>query len=625
MKTNQRRKGTPTPRPPKGNTEKWYTRRVNFDPLNEEFGFTVDACADSREAAKCERFICPPDLDPDEVGAIAADGLTTSWEDEIAWVNPGPYNAKSLARWAKKCSEEARRARAIVLAVPMWPDRGWFQDYIKPDLESGAAELRLPRGRWRFGWPGCPDGRPGCGGKFPQALVIWRRPEPKAAPTPPVDASALQAELQREREARIRLEGFREAVELLVMAGAASFRRSVTERDTSAIPHVSGSVTSSVTQEERERQERRREQARRRQQNHRSRNRSKSSSPSPSAKEERGALVAVSATAQRDARDGHREHHSPETLPPEARALCDAWNELVAPHGFPRWERTSRALLRDVLAALNRRPLEEWRLAFALMPRSPVCRGELSSRQRASLVWMLVGQTREGYEPAECLLSGRWSLDPAPEAEQTRADPPEDPPQDEGAPAALWRRMLSAITGEGRTYALEWLVRMKPVGIEEDGVLVLECPDRFFRDWVQDHYQQLLEEHSRAVGLAGVGCEVQHEVTTEGRNDEEEGDEKGRSDATHETTDERGEDRCCAGGDDPCPATHTPSKSSPGRGTQRDRWDVGRTDVAGPVLVWGAVDDGGSAQTGGEPNPLGTQGDLEAGVVNVMQEGTLHG
>lgn len=200
-------------RPPPGNTAEWYTRRKDFLPLHEEFSFTLDACAATREAAKVPRFFCPPGVDPQSVGAVAADGLAQSWEGEVVWCNPGPYDARTLARWAAKCVAEASRARAIVFAVPAWPDRPWWQDHVKPAVEAGQAEQRFPRGRWRFGWPGQPDGLPGCGGKFPQALVIWRPKQAQARPAGEDDRAQLQAELLRERETRLRVERARHRAE----------------------------------------------------------------------------------------------------------------------------------------------------------------------------------------------------------------------------------------------------------------------------------------------------------------------------------------------------------------------------------------------------------------------------
>jgi chromosomal replication initiator protein len=57
----------------------------------------------------------------------------------------------------------------------------------------------------------------------------------------------------------------------------------------------------------------------------------------------------------------------------------------------------------------------------------------------------------------------------------------------------LWERMLGVLLDEGKTYTLGWLNKLYPLEVRE-GALVLGVPDRFYRDWMDDHYRQLLEE-----------------------------------------------------------------------------------------------------------------------------------
>ncbi|MHB8878376.1 MAG: chromosomal replication initiator protein DnaA [Myxococcaceae bacterium] len=57
----------------------------------------------------------------------------------------------------------------------------------------------------------------------------------------------------------------------------------------------------------------------------------------------------------------------------------------------------------------------------------------------------------------------------------------------------LWANTLEAIRQEGKTYALSWLERLHSLEVRE-GALVLAVQDRFFRDWIDDHYRKLLEE-----------------------------------------------------------------------------------------------------------------------------------
>ncbi|TQF14220.1 hypothetical protein FJV41_19825 [Myxococcus llanfairpwllgwyngyllgogerychwyrndrobwllllantysiliogogogochensis] len=247
-------------------------------------------------------------------------------------------------------------------------------------------------------------------------------------------------------------------------------------------------------------------------------------SPSSSASVRRGALAVVTVAARdvRDVRDvqrdAPRDHRNPSTLPANVQELREAWNTLVAAHGFWPWgERTSRQLLEDALAALESRPMEEWRRVFALVPRSPVCRGELQSRTRANVVRVLRGVTSSGHEVADQLLSGAWSVDAEPEV----VPPPEEPGASmclEGIPEGTeaeraWRHVVTSIRGEGRQYAVEWLERARPNNLDE-GTLVLECPDRFFLAWVEENYRALLDEHASRTGLAGITLVTLDESTS---------------------------------------------------------------------------------------------------------------
>ncbi len=78
---------------------------------------------------------------------------------------------------------------------------------------------------------------------------------------------------------------------------------------------------------------------------------------------------------------------------------------------------------------------------------------------------------------------------------------------------AIWTQILETLRREGKTYALSWLTRMRPVALR-DGEFILGVPDRFFRDWVDDHYRTLLEEMIVAVARKHlqIGYELIDEV-----------------------------------------------------------------------------------------------------------------
>lgn len=65
----------------------WETPPELFDPLNEEFHFTLDVCATAQNA-KCTRFFTPEE-----------DGLKQKWTG-VCWMNP-PYG-REVKAWMKK-------------------------------------------------------------------------------------------------------------------------------------------------------------------------------------------------------------------------------------------------------------------------------------------------------------------------------------------------------------------------------------------------------------------------------------------------------------------------------------------------------------------------------------------
>ena len=85
-------------------------------------------------------------------------------------------------------------------------------------------------------------------------------------------------------------------------------------------------------------------------------------------------------------------------------------------------------------------------------------------------------------------------------------------PEQSPVPASadeLWGKTLALLREDGKSYALTWLDRMQAIEVRE-GALILGVPDRFFRDWVDDHYRPLLEDALTRVhgGPLGMGYEV---------------------------------------------------------------------------------------------------------------------
>jgi phage N-6-adenine-methyltransferase len=127
----------------------WSTPAHVFEPLDAEFGFTLDVCA-SVGNAKCARFFTRDQ-----------DGLAQSWAGEVVWMNP-PYARGVIDRWMKKAYESAREGGAtVVCLVPSSTSGRWWHDYAM------RGEIRFVRGRIKFGGSAHTA-------MFPCSVVIFR-------------------------------------------------------------------------------------------------------------------------------------------------------------------------------------------------------------------------------------------------------------------------------------------------------------------------------------------------------------------------------------------------------------------------------------------------------------------
>src|SRR6218665_2172922 len=337
---------------------------------------------------------------------------------------------------------------------------------------------------------------------------------------PTKDLAQLRAELEAERlraeRAEAKLEGFREAIALVVaarplLAPPAEAPVSVAPTEpTPSTPQLASvtpsrsSVTASVTAAAGE--ERKRAQSRVRSRVYRMRLASVTPSvtsvtasvmkeeekkevttppPPPSRVTEsvtpsRGALALVS-TAAREARE--RPTPTPQAMPPEVRELRKAWNELCASKGFDPWpRRTTARLVADAQAALTRRPL--------------------------------AGGRGEGGGGGERLPGGPWQWDPEPRdapAEGPAQPAPERPLAEDTPAGRAWGEVLASLRADRRDYALQWLEKLRAREVR-DGVLVLEAQDRFQRQWAAEHYGELLTRCVELQGLTGVHFSVAGEV-----------------------------------------------------------------------------------------------------------------
>ena len=133
-----------------GNGREWRTPPEIFDPLNAEFGFTLDPCA-TAENAKCSKFFTE-----------AENGLAQPWGSERVFMNP-PYGREIYA-WTKKAREAASKGALVVGLLPASTDLAWWHEDV-----MDYAEVRYLRGRVRF----LTDGPYRASGFFPSVVVVW--------------------------------------------------------------------------------------------------------------------------------------------------------------------------------------------------------------------------------------------------------------------------------------------------------------------------------------------------------------------------------------------------------------------------------------------------------------------
>lgn len=124
----------------------WETPDEIFEPLNEEFRFSLDVCA-VLENTKCRRFFSPKE-----------DALEQCWHG-VCWMNP-PFGEQG--KWVKKAFEESRRGATVVCLLPSRTNTNWWHDYCM------KGEIRFIRGRPRF--KGAKHGLP-----QPLAIVIFKK------------------------------------------------------------------------------------------------------------------------------------------------------------------------------------------------------------------------------------------------------------------------------------------------------------------------------------------------------------------------------------------------------------------------------------------------------------------
>lgn len=144
----------------------WRTPPEVFDPLNAEFGFTLDVAA-SPENALCSRYY-----------TREQDALSLCWRGERVWCNP-PY--REILPWVNYAWQEARECGAlVVLLLPARTDQEWWARVWRQARETlegrwrpgehVRTELRFIRKRVRFLDPA--TGRPRATAPFEPSVIV---------------------------------------------------------------------------------------------------------------------------------------------------------------------------------------------------------------------------------------------------------------------------------------------------------------------------------------------------------------------------------------------------------------------------------------------------------------------
>lgn len=123
----------------------WETPDSVFKPLDEEFHFTLDVCANSTNH-KCKDYFTKEQ-----------DALKQKWKG-MCWMNP-PF--KQVGKWVKKAYLESQNGAIVVCLVASRTNTNWWHDYCM------KGEVRFIRGRPKF--KGNKHGLP-----QPLAIVVFR-------------------------------------------------------------------------------------------------------------------------------------------------------------------------------------------------------------------------------------------------------------------------------------------------------------------------------------------------------------------------------------------------------------------------------------------------------------------
>ena len=130
----------------------WETPADFFKTLDDEFHFSLDACA-TTENAKCATFYTKEQ-----------DGLSQPWRG-VVFCNP-PYG-REIGKWLAKGIDAAAGGATVVFLIHARTDTRWFHRYVY----NLADDIRFIKGRLKFEHK---DGRKQSA-PFPSMVVVYRQ------------------------------------------------------------------------------------------------------------------------------------------------------------------------------------------------------------------------------------------------------------------------------------------------------------------------------------------------------------------------------------------------------------------------------------------------------------------
>lgn len=116
----------------KGASDDWETPDDLFNILNNEFRFTLDACAG------------PNNHKVDDYYSLNYNGLDQEWKDHIVWINPPYSNVKD---WVSKAVDQYDKYGITV--VMLLPSRTGNKEWHEL-ISVYASQIRFLRGRLKF-------------------------------------------------------------------------------------------------------------------------------------------------------------------------------------------------------------------------------------------------------------------------------------------------------------------------------------------------------------------------------------------------------------------------------------------------------------------------------------------